>query len=100
MTTDDPEDDPVGVWFLDRTYSDDEQNVITLTYATPELGCPSPDHRQRHLEGGDGVDGVGDVGGHEDRFAVLEFVALAVEDDGGGAVEHLQERVVGGGVFA
>lgn len=27
------------------------------------------DHRQEHLEGFDGPEGVGDVGGHEDGFA-------------------------------
>jgi hypothetical protein len=28
-------DDPVRVWLVERTYSDDEQNLIILTYATP-----------------------------------------------------------------
>ncbi|MFC6903657.1 hypothetical protein [Halalkalicoccus tibetensis] len=28
--------DPVRVWLVERTYSDDEQNVIVLTYATPD----------------------------------------------------------------
>lgn len=27
--------DPVRVWLVERTYSDDEQNLIILTYATP-----------------------------------------------------------------
>lgn len=26
----------VRVWFVERTYSDDEQNLIILTYATPD----------------------------------------------------------------
>jgi hypothetical protein len=29
-------DDPVRVWLVERTYSDDEQNLIILTYATPD----------------------------------------------------------------
>ena len=33
--TDTP-DDPVRVWLVERTYSDDEQNLIILTYATPD----------------------------------------------------------------
>jgi hypothetical protein len=32
---DDP-DDTVRVWLVERTYSDDEQNLIILTYATPD----------------------------------------------------------------
>ncbi|MDB2275800.1 MULTISPECIES: hypothetical protein [Halobacteriales] len=32
---DDP-DDGVRVWLVERTYSDDEQNLIILTYATPD----------------------------------------------------------------
>jgi hypothetical protein len=29
-------DDTVRVWLVERTYSDDEQNVIILTYATTD----------------------------------------------------------------
>jgi len=29
-------DDGVRVWLVERTYSDDEQNLIILTYATPD----------------------------------------------------------------
>ncbi|MFD1514632.1 hypothetical protein [Halomarina rubra] len=28
--------DTVRVWLVERTYSDDEQNLIVLTYATPD----------------------------------------------------------------
>ena len=28
--------DDVRVWLVERTYSDDEQNLIILTYATPD----------------------------------------------------------------
>lgn len=28
--------DAVRVWLVERTYSDDEQNLIILTYATPD----------------------------------------------------------------
>jgi hypothetical protein len=30
------EENPVRVWLVERTYSDDEQNVIILIYATPD----------------------------------------------------------------
>jgi len=29
-------DSPVRAWLVERTYSDDEQNVVILTYATPD----------------------------------------------------------------
>ena len=29
-------EDGVRVWLVERTYSDDEQNLIILTYATPD----------------------------------------------------------------
>jgi hypothetical protein len=29
-------DDTVRAWLVERTYSDDEQNLIILTYATPD----------------------------------------------------------------
>jgi len=29
-------DDTVRVWLVERTYSDDEQNLVILTYATPD----------------------------------------------------------------
>lgn len=28
--------DTVRVWLVERTYSDDEQNLVILTYATPD----------------------------------------------------------------
>jgi hypothetical protein len=30
------EEETVRVWLVERTYSDDEQNLIILTYATPD----------------------------------------------------------------
>ncbi|AUX10591.1 hypothetical protein AArcSl_2980 [Halalkaliarchaeum desulfuricum] len=36
MTEDADEDDSVRVWLVERTYSDDEQNLIILTYATTD----------------------------------------------------------------
>ncbi|WP_318570142.1 hypothetical protein [Salinigranum marinum] len=32
----DEADETVRVWLVERTYSDDEQNVIILVYATPD----------------------------------------------------------------
>jgi len=29
-------DDTTRVWLVERTYSDDEQNLVVLTYATPD----------------------------------------------------------------
>jgi hypothetical protein len=34
----DPDTEGVLVWLVERTYSDDEQNLIILTYATPDGG--------------------------------------------------------------
>ncbi len=35
-TTNRPEAERVRVWLVERTYSDDEQNLIISTYATPD----------------------------------------------------------------
>ncbi|SDF89327.1 hypothetical protein SAMN04488067_11073 [Halorubrum xinjiangense] len=32
----DPADGGVRMWLVERTYSDDEQNMVILTYATPD----------------------------------------------------------------
>ncbi|NHN43134.1 hypothetical protein G9C85_16065 [Halorubellus sp. JP-L1] len=32
----DESDDGVRTWLVERTYSDDEQNLVILTYATPD----------------------------------------------------------------
>ena len=32
----DSDADPVRMWLVERTYSDDEQNMVILTYATPD----------------------------------------------------------------
>ncbi|QLC35434.1 hypothetical protein EFA46_014380 (plasmid) [Halarchaeum sp. CBA1220] len=34
----DSDSNGVRVWLVERTYSDDEQNLIILTYATPDGG--------------------------------------------------------------
>ncbi|QKG92410.1 hypothetical protein EXE43_13860 [Halorubrum sp. SS5] len=34
--TPDPTADAVRMWLVERTYSDDEQNMVILTYATPD----------------------------------------------------------------
>lgn len=36
MATTDDSDETVQVWLVERTYGDDEQNMIILTYATPD----------------------------------------------------------------
>jgi len=36
MSTDTESEDTVRVWLVERTYSDDEQNIIILVYATPD----------------------------------------------------------------
>ncbi|GAB7013406.1 hypothetical protein [Halolamina salina] len=33
---DDSDADTVRVWLVERTYSDDEQNIVILVYATPD----------------------------------------------------------------
>ena len=32
----DATDEPIRVWLVERTYSDDEQNLVILTYATTD----------------------------------------------------------------
>jgi hypothetical protein len=34
--TDTADDEAVRVWLVERTYSDDEQNIVILVYATPD----------------------------------------------------------------
>ncbi|MFW5934728.1 MAG: hypothetical protein ACOCQL_02635 [Halolamina sp.] len=34
--TDPHDDETVRVWLVERTYSDDEQNIVILVYATPD----------------------------------------------------------------
>ena len=34
--TDGETDDTVRLWLVERTYSDDEQNIIIIVYATPD----------------------------------------------------------------
>jgi hypothetical protein len=36
MATTDEADETERVWLVERTYGDDEQNMIILTYATPD----------------------------------------------------------------
>jgi len=36
MSTDTESEETVRVWLVERTYSDDEQNIIILVYATPD----------------------------------------------------------------
>lgn len=36
MSTQESGEESVRVWLVERTYSDDEQNLIILTYATPD----------------------------------------------------------------
>lgn len=36
MAENDDIEQPVRVWLVERTYSDDEQNIVILVYATPD----------------------------------------------------------------
>ncbi|WP_276272889.1 hypothetical protein [Haloarcula litorea] len=36
MTSEGADDESVRVWLVERTYGDDEQNLVILTYATPD----------------------------------------------------------------
>jgi hypothetical protein len=36
MTSQSPAEETVRAWLVERTYSDDEQNIIILVYATPD----------------------------------------------------------------
>ena len=69
------------VWLVERTYSDDEQNLIILTYATPDgrqdfrkeraLTSFTGDHRETKVSLAVDPDNLGDVDDLEirDRYA-------------------------------
>ena len=71
-------DDAVRVWLVERTYSDDEQNLIILVYATPD--------GERYFRKERALTSFGDV---RDTTA-----ALAVEPGNLGSVDdpELRER--------
>ncbi|MBX0325374.1 hypothetical protein EGH21_20310 [Halomicroarcula sp. F13] len=83
MSTDDTTaaDESVRVWLVERTYSDDEQNLIVLTYATPDgqrdfrkeraLTSYTGDHRETPVSMAVDPDNLGRVDDAEtrDRYA-------------------------------
>ena len=90
-------DETVRVWLVERTYSDDEQNLIILTYATPdgerdvrkERALPSFSGSGRETKAGLDVDSdnLGDVSDPEtrERYA-REATRMAEEHDPGDAI--------------
>ncbi|WP_254279236.1 hypothetical protein [Haloarcula marina] len=70
-------DESVRVWLVDRTYSDDEQNLIILTYATPDgerdfrkeraLTSYTGDHRETPVSMAVDADNLGHVADDETR---------------------------------
>ena len=72
----------VRVWLVERTYSDDEQNLIILTYATPDgrrdfrkeraLTSYTGDHRETPVSMAVSPDNLGAVDDAEtrERYAV------------------------------
>ena len=83
--------DPVRVWLVERTYSDDEQNLIILTYATTdgerdlrkERALTSfGDHRETPVSLEADPDNLGTVDDPEfrERYA-REATAMADEHD-------------------
>jgi hypothetical protein len=90
-------DDTVRIWLVERTYSDDEQNLIILTYATPdgehgfreERALPSFSGSGRETTAALDVD-PGNLGGAADpetreRYA-REASRMADEHDPGDAI--------------
>ena len=67
----------VRVWLVERTYSDDEQNLIILTYATPDgqrdfrkeraLTSYTGDHRETPVSKAVSPDNLGTVDDEETR---------------------------------
>ena len=66
-------EEPVRVWLVERTYGDDEQNMIILTYATPDgrrdfrkeraLTSYTGDHRETPVSMTVDPDNLGSVSG-------------------------------------
>ena len=82
--------DETRVWLVERTYSDDEQNLIILTYATPDgrrefrkeraLTSFSGDHRETKVSLAVDPDNLSSVddGDTRDRYAT-EATRMAEE---------------------
>ena len=78
---------------------------LRLPVPGPERGIPGIfplrlDHHQHHFEGGDGGKRMRDVGRHDDAFAAFQVVRFASDGDFHFAVEHVDQRIERGGVFA
>ena len=77
MDTDEATDETVRVWLVERTYGDDEQNLIILTYATPDgkrdfrkeraLTSYTGDHRETPVSMAVDPDNLGHVDDDETR---------------------------------
>jgi hypothetical protein len=70
-------DDGIRVWLVERTYGDDEQNLIILTYATPD---GERDFRKERAL-------TSFTGDHRDTP-----VSLTVDPDNLGTVEDVETR--------
>ena len=58
------------------------------------------DHDQRHFEGLSCMEGMGEVGGHDDHVAGFGAKGFAVDDDAGDAFEDPDHGVERGGMGA
>ena len=78
------------VWLVERTYSDDEQNLIILTYATPDghhdfrkeraLTSFSGDHRDTPVSLAVEPSNLGDVDDVETRSRYAEEAARMADE--------------------
>jgi len=57
------------------------------------LSSRTPDHDEHHFEAGDGFEGVGVVGGHDDGLAGFDAVVTAVNGDDGFAINDVDQGV-------
>ena len=82
--------DETRVWLVERTYSDDEQNLIILTYATPDgrqdfrkeraLTSFSGDHRETKVSLAVDPDNLGSVDDADTREQYSTEAARMAEE--------------------
>ncbi|AEN05081.1 hypothetical protein [Halolamina sp.] len=79
----DADEESIRVWLVERTYSDDEQNIIILVYATPD--------GERYLRKERALASFGD---HRDTTAAVDAAPdnLGETDEGKREQYALEER--------
>ena len=56
-------------------------------------------HREQHFKTGNGFDGMGDIGGHENHLSCLQLIRISADIDFRFSVEQLNQGIEGSGVL-